>query len=355
MGKMLDRIGALGVAALALGLASAAHAGPAMFSGSLVQQINGNDFTAGAAYPYNTYVFTALPIGQPCGSATSNGGAAPYYCGHSTRQAGQPATGSGTISLSATGTAPVPFQLPQSALAVTASGSVVPRATGFPETPNATPGYYLSRMTDAVFANAAGSFFAGGGPGNLNFAYGPLFQGAIQITAGPARFGGVMGLLGRLNVTGAYTLPGQSGQWSPTTSWDMADVLGHTTSHAITTTGMFVNTALASTQTRTMMATGFPWTTGMVFMTVRVGAFTTSMKRTGYDHRTSMGLGTIQLVTPALTHWIDASAEAPGNHTGQIGVLTLHFVPEPGAGLLLAAGAGVLVWLRRAGARSRGR
>jgi hypothetical protein len=349
---MLERIRSLGVAALALGFAAAAHAGPAMFSGSLVQQIRGNDYTAGGFYPYNTYVFTALPIGQPCGSATSNGGAAPYYCGHTTRQAGQPASGSGTISLTATGTGPVPFQLPQSALAVTASGSVVPRATGFPNTPMATPGYYLSRMTDAAFANAAGSFFAGGGPGNLNFFYGPLFQGAIQITAGPARFGGVMGLLGKLNVTGAFTLPGKSGQWSPTKSWDMADVLGRTTSYAITTTGMFVNATLRpkSTDTRTMMATGFPWTTGMVFMTVRVGAFTTSMHRTGYDDRTALGLGNIQLVTPALTHWINGS---PGDHTGQIGVLTLHFVPEPGAGLLLAAGAGLLVWLRRVGARAR--
>lgn len=352
MGKMFIRIGKFGVTALALGLAAAAHAGPAMFSGTLVQQINGNDYTAGPGYPYNTYIFTALPIGQPCGSASSNGGAAPYYCGKTTRQAGQPANGSGTISLTAAGTAPVPFQLPQSALAVAASGSVVPRATGFPTSPGATPGYYVSRLTDASFVNAAGSFFAGGGAGNLVFSYpGGLFQGRVQITAGSNRFGGVMGLLGRLNVKGAFTLPGQSGQWSPTASWDMAQVLGRTTSYQISTTGMFVNATLGSTLTHTMKATGFPWTTGMLFMTARVGAFTTSMHRTGYDDRTAQGLGNIQLVTPTLTHWVNGS---PGNHSGQIGVLTLHFVPEPGVGLLLVAGAGALVWLRRAGARARG-
>ena len=351
MGKIFDRIRPLGVATLALGLAAVAHAGPAMFSGSLVQHTTGNDHTAGGYYPFNTYVFTALPIGERCGSATSNGGAAPYYCGTATRQAGNPATGSGTVSLTATGTAPVAFHLPQSALAVTASGSVVARATGL-GTPTQPAGQYLYQDTHATFANAAGSFFAGGGPGNVNFTYGAFFQGAIQITAGPKQFGGVMGLLGKLGISGVYTVPAQSGQWSPTKSWDMADVLGRTTSYAISTTGMFTNTVLSATDTRTMKATGFPWTTGMVFLTARVGAFTTSMQRTGYDNRTAQGLGNIQLVTPVLTHWVDGT---PGNHTGQIGVLTLHFVPEPGATLLLTAGAGVLMGLRRVCGRARKR
>jgi hypothetical protein len=50
----------------------------------------------------------------------------------------------------------------------------------------------------------------------------------------------------------------------------------------------------------------------------------------------------IGLVTPALTHWLDYQ-----DHTGHIAILKIEFVPEPHAVLLLAAGAGVLVVLRR--------
>ena len=53
------------------------------------------------------------------------------------------------------------------------------------------------------------------------------------------------------------------------------------------------------------------------------------------------------LVTPMLTHWL-----SPGynTHTAQIGMLRIQ-VPEPGAALLLAVGAGVLVLLHRVSRR----
>ena len=123
----------------------------------------------------------------------------------------------------------------------------------------------------------------------------------------------------------------------------MAAVLGQNASYQKQV--KFENAALAASEMRMMKATGFAWTTGEILVTARVGGFTTTMQRTGYDDRTAMGLGNIQLVTPVLTHWVGAS---PGDHTAQIGVLKLHFVPEPGAGLLLAAGAVALQLLHRA-------
>ena len=70
-------------------------------------------------------------------------------------------------------------------------------------------------------------------------------------------------------------------------------------------------------------------------------SFPTRLARSGYDNRTPGGAGTIQMVTPRLTHW------ATGAHWGDIAVLRLQFAPEPGSWLLLAAGAGALAVLRR--------
>jgi hypothetical protein len=91
------------------------------------------------------------------------------------------------------------------------------------------------------------------------------------------------------------------------------------------------------------IGSGTLWTTGQVGNFAKTGAYYTSLYRTGYDNRTPGGRGNIQLVTPTLTHWL-----SPGfnTHTAQIGLLTIQ-VPEPGVVLLLAAGAGALVWLRR--------
>jgi hypothetical protein len=91
------------------------------------------------------------------------------------------------------------------------------------------------------------------------------------------------------------------------------------------------------------IGTGTLWTTGQVGAFVKTGIYHTSLWRTGYDNRTAGGKGVIQLVTPTLTHWL-----IPGwnTHSAQTGILTIR-VPEPGAVLLLAVGAGVLVLLRR--------
>jgi hypothetical protein len=60
---------------------------------------------------------------------------------------------------------------------------------------------------------------------------------------------------------------------------------------------------------------------------------------TAYDKRTAGGQGTVQLVAPV-------SAKLNGGALGTmpiVGVLTLHFVPEPGTLLLVGSGIAGLV------------
>jgi hypothetical protein len=101
------------------------------------------------------------------------------------------------------------------------------------------------------------------------------------------------------------------------------------------------------TSTINAIGTGTLWTTGQVGAFVKTGAYHTSQWRTGFDSRTAGGKGSIQLVTPTLTHWLSTGFNS---HTAQIGMLKIQ-VPEPAAVLLLAVGAGVLVALHRVSRR----
>lgn len=104
------------------------------------------------------------------------------------------------------------------------------------------------------------------------------------------------------------------------------------------------------TDTITAIGTGTPWTTGSVTVYATQGAFTTTLRRAGYDNRSALGHGKIQLVTPALTHWL--GRVRPDNHTGHIGILKLRVVPEPGRAALLALGLGALLAVRHCAGRT---
>ena len=90
----------------------------------------------------------------------------------------------------------------------------------------------------------------------------------------------------------------------------------------------------------------FPWTTGTASVTATGrGPHKTLEVRKGFDLRTAGGGGTIQLVTPVLTHWLQPSANF---ETGGIGVLSFTFAPEPRVWLALASGLSMLAVLYRA-------
>ena len=88
---------------------------------------------------------------------------------------------------------------------------------------------------------------------------------------------------------------------------------------------------------------GAPWTTG----TAAVGA-TTIMGGVAPASNTGAPSGTVTLVTPIfISSNIGASAVVPA-----FGILTLHFVPEPGTLLLLGSGIAGLVAFGRGRARA---
>ncbi len=119
---------------------------------------------------------------------------------------------------------------------------------------------------------------------------------------------------------------------------------GMDTMNPYTNTGMFANAAGTKTVTYTAIATGTRWGTGSVTIYVESPApsYITILHRAGYDTTTPGGVRNIQLVTPALTHWLNSGYRSS---TAHIGVLKIQ-VPEPHAMLLLAVGVGVLAVLR---------
>ncbi|MHC4610453.1 MAG: PEP-CTERM sorting domain-containing protein, partial [Planctomycetota bacterium] len=240
--------------------------------------------------------------------------------------------------------------------------------------------YPYQSITYATFVNAAGSFFANGGAvagsgggagvvggtgtGRYNNRTGMAAndKGTWRIRAGKNAFGGAMGLLGKYGATAKYTDPALPGSvFAVTSSWAMVPPLGRPFQGTVHHYGPKGTTYWWNPYSKTDMwwfysdgtstinaiGTGTLWTTGQVGAFVKTGAYHTSQWRTGFDSRTAGGKGSIQLVTPTLTHWLSTGFNS---HTAQIGMLKIQ-VPEPAAVLLLAVGAGVLVALHRVSRR----
>jgi hypothetical protein len=156
------------------------------------------------------------------------------------------------------------------------------------------------------------------------------------VAAGKNQFGGVMRLLGRFGTKMAgSTFYG--GLWyGEFRKWGV-EVVGGSYSEQDTVMGIYRYTSPPVTYASAAVVTGFPWTTGRV----TVSAYPTMLVRSGYDNRTPAGGGTIQMVSPRLTHW------AGGAHWGDVAVMRLKFVPEPSKWLMLVAGLGCLATLYR--------
>jgi hypothetical protein len=392
----------------------ASAATPMYVLGKYTQVSFGNDTTTGTTSPFASTNYLGIPFGQDCNYAhgsriaptamvltTTGLGTATttvvYYTGYQcfgnssypSAHAGSPLVGSGIISVDASPGGAI--ALPASLLAVklgtaptqfnttTFTGTGPP--PGFVKKPlNGVPGGsfsyyppYIYSYSYADLKNAAGNFFAGGGPGT--FAHTGTIGGApatrtltdpptisgsppnaaiASTTAGPNKYGGTMKLLGSFTTHFAYSIAG--GQSVGSDPW-LIEWLGNGTVTALGAvnvltsmgTGTNKHNVLLETNTNYFSASALPWTTGAAHASALGGPFFSRFGRTGYDNRTAIGgEGKIQLVSPMLTHWRTPAALVD-YHTSSIGKLTLTFAPEPTSAMLLVAGVSVLGLVYRAG------
>jgi hypothetical protein len=218
--------------------------------------------------------------------------------------------------------------------------------------------------TYATLRNDAGVFGPGQGPGSFNLAYkaGAQTVASINVKQGAAKFGGTMKMLGALTANVCYY---RNGWCSYARSDWLIDAVGAPayTSGGVVTRGYLVTDRvypyhpfLKQVSTIDEYGYRFPWTTGSVTVTAARGGKWRWPHKTvhfahGYDNRnttTPSGLGTIQLVSPVLTRWLQPAARF---ETAGIGILRIKFVPEPQTWMMLVAGASLLAL----GAQMRGR
>jgi hypothetical protein len=220
-------------------------------------------------------------------------------------------------------------------------------------------GPYIYSYSYADLRNQAGDFFAGNGYGAFVYEYKPQGAGVAGRVIGklkPAgkQFGGTMAMLGFIGANAAYYRNG--GNSIGSLNW-LFDAIGNAATtniggvdmYTATTLGVFYNIKLSATSFSDVVANAWPWTTGTVTVSsLQRGPFESHFRRTGYDNRTHNGEGTIQLVSPVMTHWL---ATSPGFQyaTVGVGILTLTFAPEPTKVLMLGAGLSLLALLYRAG------
>jgi hypothetical protein len=333
---------AIAILVLALGLgvsanAGPARAGPAMFQATLdILWIGTNTGLTGAA-PRHFHI----PLDVNCN---------PYFpggttCGPATVENGVPLTGSGTVNL--IGSAPAAFTLPKGAIARSFSGAF---PTHYPTYRGSFVSGQLYNDSVATASGSAGFFSPGAGAGSLTHVYSPSSYGAVRIVSGARRFGGVMGLLGEASLfRDFYFTPPIVGSVPVATGFGAIGItpaIGRSNATTASTTRhmLYYERGRYRSAAYRVVATGFRWTTGTVSAYDAAGRYASRFALAGYDQRTPMGLGTIQLVTPFLAHW--AMSPAP-DHVAGVASLRIRFAPEPHAALLLAAGSGLLVWLRR--------
>jgi hypothetical protein len=220
---------------------------------------------------------------------------------------------------------------------------------------------YIYSYTYATLRNAAGAFGAGKGPGNavLNYVYGEP-AATITIKQGKAKFGGTMRMLGAFTTKVCYFRQGACSLGYMNWRYDAVGAKAYTTggptmalkSGYLATYRVYLQPTIMRGQRSTVTVEGerFPWTTGSV--TVKAtgrGPHKTIHYGRGYDNRTPTShKGTIQLVTPVLTRWLQPCCRW---ETGGVGILRIKFVPEPQMWVMLLAG----VLFLGVGYRMRGR
>jgi hypothetical protein len=226
---------------------------------------------------------------------------------------------------------------------------------------------YVYSYSYATLRNDGGFFGKSQGPGNFVGEYGtPVGDATITIKQGPAKFGGTMRMLGALTTKVCYFRDGGCSIGTNNWRYESVGASANLTSSGtgtgsssmllsgleVTNKGYYYHTALMQKSTVQVEGERFPWTTGSV--TVKAtgrGPHKTVHYAKGFDNRnttTSLRKGTIQLVTPVLTRWMQPAANY---ETGGIGILRIKFIPEPQMWMMLVAGASLLA----VGSRLRGR
>jgi len=213
--------------------------------------------------------------------------------------------------------------------------------------------YATLRNSAGSFGPGQGFFSTGAAPSTLSI---PYIKGGtvakVAVRAGANRFGGVMRLLGQITSKNCYFRNGGCSLVALNPRYDAIGASPAGTAGGVVTDPQSVIYSAVGyhtnlMQTSVVMAYGdrFPWTTGTVTVTATGrGPHKTVIQRKGYDNRTSGGVGTVQLVSPALTHWLQPAANYD---TGGVAVLRLRFLPEPGSAVLMVAGLSLLGVLYR--------
>jgi hypothetical protein len=214
---------------------------------------------------------------------------------------------------------------------------------------------YLYSYTYATLRNDAGVFGPGQGPGSFSLPYKVAAKTVAKVVVkqGAAKFGGTMRMLGQLTSKSCYYR--QGGCSLSSLDWRY-DAIG---AAAYTSNGVVTRGYIAYNEPRycfpiippicyggTVSGSRFPWTTGSVTVTAKGrGPHKTVHYAKGYDNRTPTGgYGTIQLVSPTLTRWLQPCCKF---ETGGIGILRIKFVPEPRVWVMLVAGGSSLGALYR--------
>jgi hypothetical protein len=231
---------------------------------------------------------------------------------------------------------PLKFTLYDAAVSRRTSGSFPPK-----------PGMTYT-LTTARLENESANFNAQRGPGSFSFVP-ALGSGKtrVSVVAGKNQFGGAMRLMGSFGTEAAGSTLGGRKWYGNFKTWGVT-VIGAPYGKTAKISGTIEFTSPKRIYTSVAVVTGFPWTTGQVSVVAAGGfGFSTALVRNGYDNRTTQGGGTIQMVTPRLTHW------SGGAHWGDIAVLNVKFVPEPRGWLMLVAGVGFLGAAHRARSKTR--
>jgi hypothetical protein len=361
---------------LVLGFAISANAGVQLYSGEIIVHTRGSDAAGdfiGVPFgrhcntrPYHAQevrsfasgTLTVPKFGGQVAVIDTNSDSIPDVasgCAPASRQAGLPLTGggalvtTGTTSTTRTASNPRAFTVPMSDLSRVTSGASFLSTTAVPLPYGTIPFQFEIEYAD--LKNDSGAFSNGGGPGGFTVLRSLSDIAKVRVTAGTNQFGGTMRLLGQYRTNRGVLSASTSVAATP---WYLQYIgAGTETANGKVTAGLTAKGMIFRTyhysqmfgySPRSVTVSVFPWTTGTAEVTALSGPQATVLKRIGYDNRTPNGAGTVQMVSPALTRWKNLYSDY---HTGSIGVMKLVFVPEPEAGLMLAAGISALGLLYR--------